>query len=227
MRIYELSKKLSVTNKEIIAKLAGMSIEVKSHMANIDDDIAEKLTSIFLKPEKPTIEEKPAVKKTKDRAAIEPRSEKAVKPSAEAIITEVKEPSQKEPVVLPKSVETPVIETDEIILPDRFKKEIDQTKISKFKAKPGMQRAFDSIRRVDVTKKAQDFRSHFKKHDKRPFAQKIESTPPPLTTQPRKRVLKFQEGSTVKEFAELIGQKVNEVIKKFITQTSTFTSIWY
>ncbi len=216
MRIYELSKKLNVTNKEIIARLAGMSIEVKSHMANIDDDIAEKLTSIFLKPEKPTIEEKPAVKKPKDRTAIEPRSEKAVKPSAEAKITEVEEPSQKEPVVLPKSVETPVIETDEIILPDRFKKEIDQTKISKFKAKPGMQRAFDSIRRVDVTKKAQDFRSHFKKHDKRPFAQKIESTPPPLTTQPRKRVLKFQEGSTVKEFAELIGQKVNEVIKKFM-----------
>jgi translation initiation factor IF-2 len=244
MRIYELSKKLNVTNKDIIAKLAGMGIEVKSHMANIDDDIAEKLTTIFLKPVKPTTEvkpvtpgkeplptkpvvaqeapetvkpkEKPAVKKTKDSAVIEPRSEKAVKPSAEAKITEVKEPAQKEPVILPNSVETPVIETDEIILPDRFKKEIDQTKLSKFKAKPGMQRAFDSIRRVDVTKKAQDFRSHFKKHDKRPFGQKIEPTPPPLTTQPRKRVLKFQEGSTVKEFAELIGQKVNEVIKKFM-----------
>ncbi len=243
MRIYELSKKLSVTNKEIIARLAGMGIEVKSHMANIDDDIAEKLTTIFLKPEKPTAEgkpvtpgkeplpinpvvglstpetvkpkEKPAVKKTKDSAVIELRSEKAVN-SVEEKITAVKEPAQKEPVVLTKSVETPVIEEDEIIVPDKFKKEVEQAKIAKFKAKPGMQRAFDSIRRVDVTKKAQDFRSHFKKHDKKPFGQKIESTPPPLTTQPRKRVLKFQEGSTVKEFAELIGQKVNEVIKKFM-----------
>lgn len=117
---------------------------------------------------------------------------------------------------MPKSVETPVIEEDEIIVPDRFKKEIEQAKIAKFKTKPGMQRAFDSIRRVDVTKKAQDFKPHFKKHDKRSFAQKFEPAPPPLTTQPRKRVLKFQEGSTVKEFAELIGQKVNEVIKKFM-----------
>ena len=44
MRIYELSKKINVTSKEIIAKLAGMGIKVKSHMANIDDDVAEKLT---------------------------------------------------------------------------------------------------------------------------------------------------------------------------------------
>jgi translation initiation factor IF-2 len=244
MRIYELSKKISVGNKEIIAKLAEMGIQVKSHMSNIDDDIAEKLTSLLVKTEKPKAGGKPvtqknvpsavkpaalqesqkAVKpkeklpsiKTKEEAARERQPGKAIRPSPGEEIKEVKQPSEKEPVVLPASAGAPAIEEDEIIVPDRFKKELERGKIAKFKAKPGMQRAFDSIRRVDITKKVQDFKPHFRKHDRRPFAQKTEPAPPPLTTQPRKRVLKFQEGSTVKEFAELIGQKVNEVIKKFM-----------
>ena len=235
MRIYELSKKISVSNKDIIAKLAGMGIQVKSHMSNIEDDIAEKLTNLLVKTEKPKAEGKPVTiknvplaakpaalqetKKTvkpKEEAAREFKPEKAVRPSTEEETKEVKQPAEKEPVALPISAGTPAIEEDEIIVPDRFKKELERGKIAKFKAKPGMQRAFDSIRRVDITKKVQDFKPHFKKHDKKPFAQKTEPAPPPLTTQPRKRVLKFQEGSTVKEFAELIGQKVNEVIKKFM-----------
>ena len=245
MRIYELSKKINVTSKEIIAKLAGMGIKVKSHMANIDDDVAEKLTGIFLKPEKPKTEgtpathrkespaakpaaapqppkaskpkETPPLKKKKDVTVQEIQPEKTVvTPSDEKKIKGIEQPVEKEPEVSSKNVETPGIEEDEIIVPDRFKKEIEREKIAKFKAKPGMQRAFDSIRRVDVTKKVQDFKPHFRKHDKRSFTHKVEPAPPPPTTQPRKRVLKFQEGSTVKEFSELIGQKVNEVIKKFM-----------
>jgi len=245
MRIYELSKKINVTNKEIIAKLAGMGIKVKSHMANIDDDVAEKLTGIFLKAEKPKTEGTPAtrkkesptakpaaaphppkaskpketsaVKKKKDVTVQEIQPEKTVvTPSAEEETKGIEQPAEKEPAVSPKNLETPGIEEDEIIVPDRFKKEIEREKIAKFKAKPGMQRAFDSIRRVDVTKRVQDFKPHYRKHDKRSFSHKTEPAPPPPTTQPRKRVLKFQEGSTAKEFSELIGQKVNEVIKKFM-----------
>lgn len=131
MRIYELSKKISVANKEIIAKLAGMGIEVKSHMANIDDDIAEKLTSIFLKPEKPKAEGKPvtpgkepitakpaviketpetvkpvektAARKTKDVAVKELQPEKAVaKPSAEEKIKKLNNPLKKSLSYCPK-----------------------------------------------------------------------------------------------------------------------------
>jgi translation initiation factor IF-2 len=35
-------------------------------------------------------------------------------------------------------------------------------------------------------------------------------------TKPRKKVVKIQEGSTIKEFAELMGQKVGDVIKKLM-----------
>jgi len=244
MRIYELSKKINVTNKEIIAKLAGMGIKVKSHMSNIDDDVAEKLTGIFSKPERPKTEATPAIRKKeslKAKPVAAPQPPKASKPKEphavkkkkditvqeiqpeKTVVTppaeknkEIEQPIEKEPAESPKNLETPGIEEDEIIVPDRFKKEMEREKIAKFKAKPGMQRAFDSIRRVDVTKKVQDFKPYFRKHDKRSYSHKTEPAPPPPTTQPRKRVLKFQEGSTVKEFSELIGQKVNEVIKKFM-----------
>ena len=39
---------------------------------------------------------------------------------------------------------------------------------------------------------------------------------PEVTTAPRRKDIKFREGTTVKEFAELIGQKVTEVIKKLM-----------
>jgi len=42
-------------------------------------------------------------------------------------------------------------------LPDRFKKEIEAEKIEKFKAKPGLQRAFQTIRKIEP-KKWQDTR---------------------------------------------------------------------
>jgi translation initiation factor IF-2 len=36
-------------------------------------------------------------------------------------------------------------------------------------------------------------------------------------TKPRKKVVKIQEGSTIKEFAEVLGQKVSDIIKKLMT----------
>jgi translation initiation factor IF-2 len=243
IRIYELSKKIQVGNKQIIARLSELGIQVKSHMSNIDDDVARKLTDHFTKKEKPRSEERPLPPKKEvppsqppvpkgekaARAPVKPaeklsaekakRFAKDVKPQKEikAVPEEkTEEPVQKPEAAIPEKTETPAVEEDEIIVPDRFKKEIEREKLAKFKTKPGMQRAFDSIRRVDVTKKIQDFKPHFKKHDRRPHVQKIEAAPPPLPTQPRKRVIKFQEGTTVKEFADIIGQKLNEVIKKFM-----------
>ena len=36
-------------------------------------------------------------------------------------------------------------------------------------------------------------------------------------TKPRRKVVKIQEGSTIKDFAELMGQKVGDVIKKLMS----------
>lgn len=242
MRIYELSKKVNISSKEIIARLAGLGISVKSHMSNIDDNAITRLSEIFVKegkmktvlkpaaPEKKEKTVKPAAppKAKKIKASDKPEDKAArKKPEQEKeaaaekkldIAPEDKDRSkkQKAPVQRPQRKEAPVADEDEIIVQDRFKKEIESEKLAKFKTKPGMQRAFDSIRRVEVSKKGYDFKPHFKKHDKRQPAKKAEASAPPATTQPRKRELKFQEGTTVKEFSELLGQKLNDVIKKFM-----------
>lgn len=132
-------------------------------------------------------------------------------------IEEVKEPHKEKSFIAPvKKIPVPAKETfHKKIIPD----EADVTEIEsieKVKSKHGMQRAFDSIRRVDVVKRKPDFRQPHKKFEKKPFFKQEEPAAAVLTTQPRKRVIKFQEGTTVKEFAELIGQKLSEVIKKFM-----------
>jgi translation initiation factor IF-2 len=239
IRIYELSKKIKVSSKDIIAKLTEMGIEVKSHMSNINDDTENKLTAIFLKQPllagaKPTPsrirekEAKPAapaeVKLTKEVVKTQEKppadklrkEEKGIKPSPALKLSKIKTPVPPIAVEAPVKEEPGAVEEDEIIVPDRFKKEVESEKLAKFKSKPGMQRAFDSIRRVEISKKGFDFKPHFKKHDKKPQLKKTEEIIAPMPTAPRKRVIKFQEGTTVKEFADLIGQKLNDVIKKFM-----------
>jgi len=102
---------------------------------------------------------------------------------------------------------------EEVKLPDRFKKELEAEKIEKFKAKPGLQRAFQTIRKIEP-KKWQDARGH-KKGGEDPASGRRKK-PVVLSTMPRKKTLKLREGATVKEFSELLGLKFTEVIKKFM-----------
>lgn len=243
MRVHELAKKMNITNKELLARLAGLGVDVKSHSSSLDEKIVKKLLTPALKKKKPESETKPSSRKTKEKTRISgapaEKTKKIAKPAKEKIKTPVEiekkpeiekkiKPEEKikdmeeskpaaEPPVAPAAEEILPIteEEEEIKVPDRFKKEIEVGKIEKFKGKPGMQRAFDTIKRVDIAKKWHSFKPIHKKHDKKSDMLKDEATVP-LTTQPRKRILKFQEGTTVKEFAELIGQKLPEVIKKFM-----------
>ncbi|MEW6600468.1 MAG: translation initiation factor IF-2, partial [Nitrospirota bacterium] len=239
IRIYELSKKINVSSKEIIAKLKDMGIEVKSHMSNITEDTEKKLVDVFQKQTAPA-EAKPAPARTKEkepRPAVQTEAKKTVeaaKPQAKAPaekprkdkrepkssfaakLSKIKKSMPETPAGVEGKEEPATTEEDEIIVPDRFKKEVESEKLAKFKSKPGMQRAFDSIRRVEISKKGFEFKPHFKKHDRKPLPKKTEEIAVPTPTAPRKRVIKFQEGTTVKEFADLIGQKLNDVIKKFM-----------
>src|SRR4030066_168304 len=272
IRVHELAKKLNVTSKELLVKLAELGVEAKNHASIVDDSITPKLLKILRKAEKPLkkekaktplvskaekvkkpikkesrkiekLEEKPALekkieKKTKEEivkkkleesrpSAEIPKTilpEKKITPIAEKEIPKAEKEKIKPSVEIPaeplmEEKDITAVEEEEIKVPDRFKKEIEIENIPKFKGRPGMQRAFDTIKRVDTAKKLHVFKPAFKKFDKKKVSsQKTETEIKelPLPTQPRKRVLKFQEGSTVKEFAELIGQKLHEVIKKFM-----------
>ncbi|NTU43073.1 MAG: translation initiation factor IF-2, partial [Nitrospirales bacterium] len=109
---------------------------------------------------------------------------------------------------------------EEEILPDRFKKETEGDKVEKIKVKPGMQKAFQAIKKIEP-KKWGDQKGGKKGRDSR--GRRMEPSHPPHVTAPRKKSIKLPEGTTVKEFAELIGLKVTEVIKKFMDLGSMVT----
>ena len=219
VRVYELAKKLNKQSKEILDVLAKLGIEGKTHTSSIEDDIAKKLTDV--------VSPKPSQEKVAPEAV-----EKGAEMSAGKVSPDVK-PLQKKKVEAehekPEPVATeevpsppgevkpvPVIQEgeDEVKLPDRFKKELEAEKIEKFKAKPGLQRAFQTIRKIEP-KKWQDTRGH-KKGDRGRSGFKQEEKPVVLSTMPRKKTLKLREGATVKEFSELLGLKFTDVIKKFM-----------
>jgi len=189
LRVYELAKKLNVRSKDILSELKKLGMEAKSNFSVVEDKIAQELTKVF--------------------AGKVSRPEPPQKILEEKLIEEKKVEKEPEP---PR----PIIEEDEITIPDRFRREIEAEKFTKLRDKPGMQKAFTSIKRVDIARKWHDLGPPHKRYDKRLQPQKAKPRVITLPTQPRRRVLKFQEGTTVREFAELTGQRLPEVIKKFM-----------
>ncbi|MDP2753793.1 MAG: translation initiation factor IF-2 [Nitrospirota bacterium] len=213
IRIYELAKRLGVTNKIILSELSKLGIEGKIHTSSIETEVAQKIEDTFRKKDvKPSKKLAPQ----KDIAA-----EKTVKPSIEKLPEEKVKPAkpeiEEEPEIMPETEkhEEPLPpEEEELKIPDRFKKEMETEKIEKFKTKPGMQRAFQTIRKIEPQKW----------HEQRPGKRagrtrtfyKEERKPQDQLVVVRKKTLKLTEGATVKEFAELIGVKLSDVIKKFM-----------
>ena len=227
IRIYELAKKLKKQSKEILDELARIGIEGKTHTSGIEEDIANRIAAAF-SPKPPKEKRAPeAVKKAKEIPAKKVSSEAVcasdIKPACPAggpVQKKVKEEQQEpEPLPVPALEEVNPVPAareseDEVKLPDRLKKVIEAEKIEKFKAKPGLQRAFQTIRKIEP-KRWQDARGHKKGGRERPGFRPDEK-PAVLSTMPRKKTLKLREGATVKEFAELLSLKINDVIKKFM-----------
>jgi len=51
IRVYELARKLQISNKELIKKLNQYGVEVKSHMSSVDEDTAELIIAELRVPE--------------------------------------------------------------------------------------------------------------------------------------------------------------------------------
>jgi translation initiation factor IF-2 len=221
LRVHELAKKVGLSSKEVIAMLLDLGIEAKSHSSSIDDKDVLKLEKTILKGTKSR-----TAKKAGDSAPKEVK--KAVKKTVKRAVKKVKKTTLKD-APGGKDIQTKQKKAVEAGAPPsgKFPAKVETTPVAgkpvdknvdnagKIKSKPGMKRAFDSIRRVDVAKKRHDFRGGHKRNIRRPHVNKSEQNATTVT-QPRKRVLKFQEGTTVKEFSELIGQKLPDIIKKFM-----------
>ncbi|MCX8029961.1 MAG: translation initiation factor IF-2 [Thermodesulfovibrionales bacterium] len=195
----ELAKELGVKATEVVKaleKLLGVQYKKGTTNLKIKSEDAEKIREYFRKEE---ISEN----KTSE-VVIEEKKEEISPPLPEPQVEEVGDPS-KNKILEPEEID------EEEKIPERFKKEIDVEKLEKIKVKPTMQKAFQTIKKIEHKKFIEQ--KGFKKPNKIQQAEKILT--PPITA-PRKKSIKITEGLTIKEFAELIGQKIPLVIKKFM-----------
>src|SRR3972149_1314580 len=201
IRIYELAKKLDVSSTVVLNELSKLGIEGKTHTSGIEPEIAK------------TIEEALQKKAAESLKEVLPSPPPVEKPS-EGLKEHPVQKIETEPSIEPQKTLIIPEEEEELKVPDRFKKEIETEKIEKFKAKPGMQRAFQTIRKIEP--KRWHEQKPTKRFEKVRPIQKEEKKPAIQLVVPRKKTLKLQEGTTVKEFAELISIKLSDVIKKFM-----------
>src|SRR5208337_4242635 len=178
-----------ITKQVAVVHVAAPSAEALTNKAPQEGaPKAEPARKKFHKPFEPA---KPAVAKPDE-------SEKEVFETA---------PEEGVPSIAPPAVAE---EYDEDKVPDRFKKEIEVDKVEKIKVKPTMQKAFQAIKKIEPKKWVdQKGSKRLKDRMRRP-----EMEQQPQSTAPRKKSIKFEEGTTVKAFAELIGLKIPDVIRK-------------
>ncbi|MBF0564646.1 MAG: translation initiation factor IF-2 [Nitrospirae bacterium] len=223
IRVYELAKNIGVSNKELLLALTRMGAEGKTHSSGISPEQANKLKEEFKKKGiKPPAEKKPdGVQKSRPRTEAHKTAGKKPHAVHEPPIQEPSSP----PAITPSQPQAAIDGTkpatkefeDDIEILDRFKKKVDVEKVEKIKPKISMQRAFQSIRKVEQ-KKTFDTSPGKKVFKGGKFHHKVHQAKPQHlpATAPRRKLIKIQEGATVSEFARIIGQKVSEVIKKFM-----------
>lgn len=210
----ELARELAVKATDVVKaleKLKGVQYKKGTTNLKLSSEDAEVIREYFEKQKTTPDMHEPSeagVIKEKDKVI----ERKPPVPQKTIDIKELASEQEKEEIIAP--VQPPVItDEDETKIPDRFKKEIEVEKLEKIKVKPTMQKAFQTIKKVEPKKFIEQ--KGFKRtgRDKFRIPEKMPQQP---ITAPRKKSIKLSEGITVKEFAELIGHKVPEVIKKFM-----------
>lgn len=210
----ELAKELGVKATEIVKaleKLLGVQYKKGTTNLKIKIEEAQRIRELFLTQNESLLVREEREKKV-DESFVQIQPELPKEESSEEQIKKIEKVDEEENKDNVTQTPTILLEEEPPIL-DRFKKEIEFEKHDRFKAKLTMQKAFQTIKKIEP-KKFVEYKN-LKKigKEKIKFFDKI--TPQPITA-PRKKSIKISEGLTLKEFAELIGQKVPEVIKKFM-----------
>lgn len=191
-------------------------------------------------PQKPKEEKKPKHEKKRKKGKQEEKREKdkqkaPVQPPRHVLaskhggMTLGKMMMDKAAMAEIQKSETPGAEEgEEVKVPERFLKEMEAQKVEKLKTKPGMQKAFQAIRKIDSNRKGaapQQVPSSFGKkrhrgsqpHGGGRIAQQYQDrAAAATTTAPRKKNIKISEGLSVKDFADAISMKTADLIKMFM-----------
>ncbi len=207
MRVHELAKELSLQNKDVIDKLKALGYEVKSHMSNLDENVVVLVRTALAVPSK-----------TKPELKTKLAPHKAVKPGhalpadvdhgAAAKSAHGPHPSSAVPVrPLGGSLESIPVEDLEDVAPKKdLAKIVDETR----EKKHGREKV-PSAKIADEGKIIQ---------------QKIVKVTTPISVPAvvEKRTLEIRSPIVVKELAEKLGVKPNELIAKLIS-LGVFASI--
>ncbi len=233
----ELAKELDLKPSEVVKRVERIrGVEFKKGTSNVKIT-AEEATRIRAEEADKAAElagKKKKAPEMHERPSAETQPQKKPEPKAEHVkkkVHKVTEPAEADLAKLPESkkeviaeveaeevglaVAPPLVvseEDEEVKVPDRFKKEIEVEKVEKIKVKPTMQKAFQAIKKIEP-KKWVDQKSMKRPKDR---MRRPEAEQQPQSTAPRKKSIKFEEGTTVKAFAELIGLKIPDVIKKLM-----------
>jgi translation initiation factor IF-2 len=101
IRVYELAKDLSMTNKALLKKIKEAKITVGSHMSSLDDDVVKSIKNYIFGQKEDVVEEK------RVKSTIIRRRKKTAEPVA------VETPKKEELVEDEKSLKEPVVSKDE------------------------------------------------------------------------------------------------------------------
>jgi translation initiation factor IF-2 len=208
VRSIDLAKELGVKASDIVReveKIRKTTFKKGTTNIKLQPEEVQQIRKIF-KPEKPLKEKKEIQKREIEKIEeVKEETKQQVIETKEEPKIEIKPTEEKqEPLIIEE-----IKDEEEIPLPGRFRKEISFEKVEKIKTKTITYKV--PPKKIEP-KKWLDLKEHKKAKEK----VKKEELPPPPITAPRKKSIKLEEGTTVKEFAELIGQKVSEVIKKFM-----------
>lgn len=170
-------------------------------------------------PEKSTEVKAEQKEEVKVEPEVKPKTEPETKPTPELIKDELRieqKPSAKVETEKKEDAEGHV-ETERRLGPFKFEEEEEVTRVlpSRFRDKLQPIKLKGLKPFPAAKKKWQEFKPISKKFEK-PKAFKAGAKVVPLPTLPRKKVIKLTEGITAKDFAETIGQKLNEVLKRFM-----------
>ena len=72
MKVYELAKQINVPSSDIVKLLQENDISVKSHMANLDDDVVEMVKANYIQPVNKKMDSVEQVKISKKDADYKP-----------------------------------------------------------------------------------------------------------------------------------------------------------
>jgi translation initiation factor IF-2 len=102
IRVYELARELSLTNKALMDKLKKMEIQVGSHMSSLEDDVVQRIKAVIFGKKEPSVQD------TRVKPTVIRRRRKPTEPEpAEAPPEPEEEAAEPEPPPAPVEAEAP------------------------------------------------------------------------------------------------------------------------